>query len=359
MHDTTKEPPIAVARWPEPRLRTLQVEELYRFAGPAAGFSYLGAPLTLGVLIEIGDATRGSIWFVWATGVTVFRFASLVAYKRRTPGSDPQPWARMVVLANLLAGIQWGALGGLLFPNESGYAQLYIVMVVTCFVGGSLTAYASVKGAHDALSIPATVPTALNLFFVQDGVHWFAGVTAFLFVAAIVYYAHKQYRHLESSFRLQIERDDLLHLTGLLNEKLQQENRELAHRAAVRSMSIESARERASRLEALFENSPLPQIECDAAGHVVTCNRAAERMLGMAHDQIVGRPFASFLAGPQAPGKALAAAEAPTSVEIEIRGRDGRAHACTASFTPLLAPIGIKPGFAVTLSGLDVPAEVK
>jgi PAS domain S-box-containing protein len=356
--DTTQAP-IKADTWPEPRLRALQVEDLYRYAGPAAAFSYIGALLTLGVLIEIDDPERGSVWFVYATMVTVFRFTSLITFKRRRPGSDTAYWGRLVILANLLAGIQWGILGGVLFPAQPIWAQLYVVMVVVAFVGGSLTAYAAVRGAHEALSIPATIPTAINLFFVQDGVNSFAGVTALLFSAAIVYYARKENRHLVQSFRLRLERDDLLQLTALLNEKLQKENRELAHRAAVRGMSIEHARERAGRLEALFENSLLPQVECDGSGNVVTCNRSAQRVLGVSHAEIAGRPFANYLAGPYAASKAMAGAQAPVNVELEIRGRDGQPHPCSASFTPLPAPEGIRPGYAVILSGLDVPAEVK
>ena len=351
--------PARAGQWPEPRLRALQVEELYRFAATAAGFSYFGAILTFGVLIDIGDMARGSIWFLWATAVTMFRFATLVAYRRRDPASDPEPWARLVIAANLLAGIQWGVLGALLYPTSSGYAQIFIVMTITCFVGGSLTAYASVRGAHEALSIPATVPTAINLFFVQDGTHWFAGVTALFFCFAIAFYAKKLNRHIEHSFRMQLERDDLLQLTALLNEKLQQENRDLAHRAAVRGISIEAARERAGRLETLFENSPLPQLECDSTGIIITCNRAAERLLGQKYEDIVGRSFAGFLAGPYASGKALAGAHEPVNVEVEVRGRRGELHLCTASFTPLPAPEGIKPGFALILSGMSLPAEVK
>ncbi|MGZ5032970.1 MAG: PAS domain S-box protein [Usitatibacter sp.] len=345
--------------WPEPRLKALQVDELYKFAPTAAGFSYLGALLTLGVLIETGDTGRGSVWFLWATAVTFFRFMTIVAYRRRSAGSSPEAWARLVIAANLLAGIQWGILGTLLFPEAGGYRQLFTIMVITCFVGGSLSAYSAVKGAHEALSIPATIPTAINLFFVQDGVHVFAGVTALFFTFAIVYYARKLNRQIEESLRAQIERDELLSLTGLLNEKLLRENRELAHRAAVRGMSVESARERAGRLETLFENSPLPQIECDAAGNVITCNLAAERLFGMRHEALVAKPFASLLAGPYAAGKAFAGARNPMNVEVQVRAQGGEALTCTASFTPLPAAEGRKAGFAVILCGLTIPADVK
>ena len=341
--------------WPDPRLRALQVDELYSFAPTAAGFSYFGALLTLGVLIETGDTGRGSVWFLWATGVTFFRFMTVVAYRRRLPGSDPEAWARLVIAGNLLAGIQWGVLGTLLYPDAFGYRQIFTIMVITCFVGGSLTAYSSVRWAHEAMAIPATIPTAINLFFVQDGVHWFAGVTAIFFCAAIVYYARKLNRHVEERFRLEIERDELLQLTGLLNEKLERENKELAHRAAVRGMSVESARERAGRLETLFENSPLPQLECDSIGRIVTVNRAAEKLFGRDHEELAGLPFSTLLAGSDATIKAAAGAREAVNIEVEVMGSEGPL-ACTASFTPLTAREGRSPGFGVIISGVTVAA---
>jgi PAS domain S-box-containing protein len=342
--------------WPDPRLRALQVAELYRFAPTAAGFSYFGALLTLGVLIDTGDIGRGSVWFLWATGVTFFRFMTVVAYRRRPPGSDPQSWAGLVIAGNFLAGVQWGILGTLLFPETHGYRQLFTIMVITCFVGGSLTAYAAVRGAHEALALPATLPTAVNLFFVQEGIHWFAGTTALFFCFAIVYYAKKLNQHIADRFRLEMERDGLLELTALLNEKLERENKELAHRAAVRGMSVESARERAGRLETLFENSPLPQLECDAAGRILTVNAAAERLFGVPHEQLSGKSFASLLTGPYAASKAFAGAQEAMNVEVELLGARGETLACTASFTPIAAREGRAPGFGVILSSCTIPA---
>jgi PAS domain S-box-containing protein len=352
---STKGPPTG-GKWPEPRLMALQVDELYRLAPTAAGFSFFGALLTLGVLIDTGDIGRGSVWFLWATAVTFFRFMTVVAYRRRAPDSDPGAWARLVIAGNFLAGLQWGFLGTVLFPDAHGYRQLFTIMVITCFVGGSVTAYASVKWAHEALSIPATVPTAINLFFIQEGVHWFAGSMALFFCFAIVYYARKLNAHLEDRFRLEMERDGLLELTTLLNEKLERENKELVHRAAVRGMSVESARERSGRLETLFELSPLAQLECDASGRILTLNLAAERLFGRRHEDLVGKPLVSILTGPYAASKAFAGAQEAISIEVEVLAAGGLPIPCTASFTPIAAREGRQPGFGVILSGVTTPA---
>jgi PAS domain S-box-containing protein len=259
-----------------------------------------------------------------------------------------------MIAANVLAGVQWGELGTLLFPDSPAYLQLFTLMVIICFVAGSVTAYAAVGGAHQALSIPATIPTSIYIFFFQTGTHWYAGVMALFFCFAIVFYARKLHRHLEEGFNLQIERDDLLALTGMRNEKLDRENRELAHRVAVRGVSVESARERADRLEALFERSALPQIECDAAGNVVIANPAAERLFGLRHEQIAGRPITELLVITGTDAKALAYSPKAEVFEVEARARGGLRLPCRASFTPLPAVDGRHPGFGVVLTGLPV-----
>src|SRR5881394_1845431 len=126
--------------WPEPRVRALQVDELYTHMAPSTAFSYFGAMVTLGALIQTGDIARGTVWFVWATAVTFLRAICIIGYRRRAPESDPEAWGKLVVASNFLAGIQWGVLGTLLFPQEAGPLQLFVLMVIICFVAGSVTA---------------------------------------------------------------------------------------------------------------------------------------------------------------------------------------------------------------------------
>ena len=83
-----------------------------------------------------------------------------------------------------------------------------------------------------------------QLFFVQSGVHWYAGIMALFFCFTIVFFARRLNRHLEQGFRLQLERDDLLSLTATLNDKLGRENKELAFQLAVKDQVIDRTRER-------------------------------------------------------------------------------------------------------------------
>jgi PAS domain S-box-containing protein len=340
---------------PEPRLLDLQVEEVYRLAPTATAFSYFGALLTLGVLVEIGDTVPGAIWFLFASAVTFLRAFLVIAYRRRTPGSDTGRFAKGVTVANLLAGVQWGVLGTVLFPDGPTYAQLFTLMVIICFVAGSVTAYSALRGAHEALSIPATIPTSIYVFFLHDGVHWYAGIAALFFCFAIIHYAGKLHRYLAASYRLQMERDDLAELTRRLNQRLEGEKSELAHRAAMRGVSAETARDEAARLLALFDRSPLAQLECDANGNVIASNAAAQRLFGRSRAALAGVPIASLMSSSAEHDAGLLNVATPRTVDVDVTAPDGSRIACTASLTPLPAPPGQRAGFGIVLAGVSVP----
>lgn len=336
----------------EQRLFALQVEEVYSLAPTAAAFSYFGSLLTLGVLVEIGNAVGGGIWFLYVSAVTFFRAFLFIAYRRRAAGSDVRRFARGMLLANLLAGVQWGLLGTLFFPMGPAYAQLFTLMVIICFIAGSITAYAALRGAHEILSIPATIPTSLYVFFFHDGAHWYAGIAALFFCFAIVYYAGRLHRSLATASRLQMERDELSRLTQALNAKLEQEKGELAHRAAVRGASAESARDEAARLLALFERSPLPQLECDANGAIVASNAAAQRLLGRSRAELMGTPFTAHLSSAHDWGFLHEASSRSVGVDMKTAGGS---VPCTLAVTQMPAAPGYRPGFGLVVTGVPVP----
>lgn len=141
-------------------------------------------------------------------------------------------------------------------------------------------------------------------------------------------------------------------LQQALQEKTRIENRELAHRVAVRGVRAEDASGRAERLETLFERSPLPQLECDAAGNVVVANPAAGRLFGMPPALMCGQPLSVFVSH-VAPAAAIDAH--PRSLPVQAVVAGGTPLSCTASITPWAVPGGPR-GFAVALSGLPANA---
>lgn len=202
-------------------VEALQVAELFRNVPVGAASALFGTLLCTAVFMEDGLRDPQVVWLCYGIAVAAIRLGLSWLYHRGASLGlelDARDWARLAVLGNLLAGIQWGLLGTWIFPAEPGYRQSFAMMVITCFVGGSITAYAPVRWAHPALSIPATIPSTIYIFFMESGPHYTAGLTALFFSAMVLYYAfretelvaqrlradariRRQLRHLESSAR--------------------------------------------------------------------------------------------------------------------------------------------------------------
>lgn len=181
-------PPAVLAQ----DVEALQVAELYRNLSLGAGAAFVGTILCVFVLGENGLSPELVLWLGYGIVVAALRLGLGWAYHAGAMGLDSRDWGRLAVLGNLLAGIQWGLLGTWIFPGEPGPNQNFAIMVITCYVGGSITAYAPVRWAHPALSIPATVPATINIFFVESGPHPVAGLMAFFFVGMVLFYAFRE-----------------------------------------------------------------------------------------------------------------------------------------------------------------------
>ena len=173
-------------------VETLQVAELYRNLPLGAGSALLGTILCVFVLAEEGLHARHVVWLGYGIIVAMLRLGLCWAYRDGRMAVDSRDWGRLAVFGNLLAGIQWGLLGTWLFPVEPGHLQNFAIMVITCYVGGSVTAYAPLRWAHPALSVPAAVPPTVHIFFIDSGPHPVSGFMAFFFVGMVLFYALRE-----------------------------------------------------------------------------------------------------------------------------------------------------------------------
>lgn len=198
-------------------VEALQVAEFFRNLTVSAPAAFFATLLCTAVFLEDGLKGPHITWLAYGTAVSALRLALCWASRKQAAlgwNLDAGQWAKLAVLANVLAGIQWGLLGTWLFPEEPGYRQTFAIMVITCLVGGSITAYAPIKWAHPALALPATVPPSIYIFFIESGLHVSAGLTALFFSAMVVYYALREHRlvvgRLRSETRIRHEIQDLV-----------------------------------------------------------------------------------------------------------------------------------------------------
>lgn len=339
------------------RLLAKQVNELFVFAPAAVAFSFVGSIATVVVFYDTGELQKGLFWFLFATLVMFFRAVVAFGYRQQTkPVARPGEWARLMIVGNFFAGIQWGLLGTVLFPAEHNYRELFTVLVLTSYVAGSITAFSAVKWAHLALAIPASVPSGIYIFFMRDGMNWLGGGMALFFIFCVLYFSYKQHHIVAHRLTVELENEELLANSLASNTTLSHSNNELKSRSEFELRSKLQAKTRADQLGAHVSDTLLPIAECDQNLNVIEWNAAAEATLGYRHKDVRGQHLTSLLlpaenqlAGKPAIEKLLGENRA-TTIEIPLQTRRGQRIPMRLFFTPIQAADGIPARIAVIMT---------
>lgn len=326
------------------RLQQRQVEVLYQLAPSAVLFSYVGACISLAVIYRSGDVEAGLYWFAFATLVVLLRATVLWQYWRQPNAlENASRWARLMVGVNLLAGLQWGLLGTVLFASPDVYRQLFIIMVIVCYVAGSIVPFAAVKWAHPALTIPATLPSIIYIFFIHGGPQWLPGIMALFFIFTVMFFSFKQHLAVADRLSLELQNESLVEKLNSFNNELGEQNNQLMHRTAVVKRAQLDQRRRASHLASHVEKTLLPVIECDSHFGIVTWNNAASQLLGYRVSEVVGENFGELFFPPERQGnikafvKTLFDEDSATSVDVPLVTRDLQRIPVRFYVTPILS----------------------
>lgn len=339
------------------RLLAKQVNELFFFAPAAVAFSFVGSIATVVVFYDTGELQKGLFWFLFATIVMFFRAVVAFGYRHQgKPVARPEHWARLMIVGNVFAGIQWGLIGTVLFPAEHNYRELFTVLVLTSYVAGSITAFSPVKWAHLALAVPASLPPAIYIFFMRDGVNWLGGGMALFFIFCVLYFSFKQHDIVMCRLKVELENEELLARSLKTNTTLSHSNHELKNRTEFEQRSRLEAKARADQLAAHVSDTLLPIAECDCNFNVVEWNAAAEATLGYRYKDVRGQHLTSLLlpaenqvAGKPAIEKLLSENRA-TTIEMPLQTSRGLRIPMHLFFTPVQVADGIPTRIAVIMT---------
>ena len=277
-----------------------QVEELYDAAPTVVIFSFVGSIITLAVLAQTGDLGRGLYWFAFSTFVMLIRGTAVWMYRQQAkPLADAAIWAQLIVVGNFLAGVQWGLLGTVLFSSANIYRELFTLMVIVGFVGGSVTPFAPVKWAHPALSIPAALPPVIYIFFIDGGAQWLPGIMAMFFIFTVIFFGLRHHQTVTKRLIVELRYKALLASMGESNSQLGHQNSELKYRTEIVKRAQLEASSNAAILARHVDRTLLPVIECDANFAVVSWNAAAAHVLGYGANEARGRNLGELLFPPE------------------------------------------------------------
>ncbi len=327
-----------------------QVQEAYASLKLSASISLFAAVLTLMVLGHTGDFKAGLYWFAYACAIFIFRFTTasrFQSFKRNDvtfPGS--KTWEALLILGNILVGLQWGMLGTLLFNSIDIHRQMFIVLVIVSYVGSAMVPFNSLKWAHAALAVPAAIPPTIYIFFTLGGTAWISGTMALFFIAGMLCMAYPMHKRVVERLSYELENHALLERLSAYNNELDHQNIELKTRTDAVLRSGEEARRQADALASHVQQTLLPVITCSPEFRIVEWNDAAEALLGYRATEVVGDNMGELLfpderrtnIGPYL--HKLFRDKQPSMIEFPAVARDGQKIPVRYYVTPIFGENG-------------------
>ena len=346
-------------------LKRRQTAEIYRAMPVSLALSFFGSIFTFVLLYSTGDGERGVYWFAFATFVLLFRLTVIWQYAVERVVNYPDPWARLMIIGNVLAGIQWGMLGTWLYMPDPDYRAVFSIIVIMGFVAGSVVPYSPLRFAHAALALPATCPPVIYVFFIREDGNWLVGALALFMFCAMLYYAEVQHKFARTRLLAEMENEKFRRAareeTATLGNNLQT----MEHRAVVIKRAQIEARRRADTLSRHIEATLLPVIECDHQGRIIEWNHAAEQVFGYSQGELAATPIGSLVAAVGSTTSwdtfyetALKQKKAG-AMNVFVRNQDGSTVAVRLYVTPIiLDKMGDKAATRAAIIVTNLPTDV-
>jgi PAS domain S-box-containing protein len=222
------------------------------------------------------------------------------------------------------------------------FRELFTIMLIVGFVGGSVTPFAAVKWAHPALAIPAALPSVIYIFFIQGGVQPLPGIMAVYFTFAVIFFGYRHHLTVTKRLIVELRYKFLLATMGVSNSQLGHQNDELKYRTEIIKRAQQKANQNATILAKHVDRTLLPVIECDANFVVLGWNSAAAHVLGYGPDEARGRNLGELLFPPERQSNIRAFIDKlfrddkPTTIEMFAITRTGQRIPVRFYVTPIM-----------------------
>ena len=270
------------ADWVDPgRLRTLEVQQLYRQASAALYGAFIASAVVVAVLWDVEDYRRLAAWFVCSVALYLGRYVLVLEFHKRSPqGDDVLPWDRWFTIITALAGALWGTAGVALFPVGSPLHQAALVILIGGTCSGTVVVYCSRKLAYVLFSLLAGLPLAFMFFLQGSSVHLMMGFIVVVYVAVLIVTGNRMHAANRESLRLQLTNQRLVESLTQEKSAVEKLNVSLADEIEERAKTEETLRDNESKYRHFVEFLPQIVFETDVEGKVTFFNQAGKEATG-------------------------------------------------------------------------------
>ncbi len=219
----TERPPSGLDR--AQRIEAEQVKLICTHA--SLGFQ-IGA-LTVGIVVLVlWDIVPFRSLMAWVGAmvlVTLPAFVAVWQFHRVAPRPDEiNPWRRLLILVYGVAGLGWGAMGILLFPDSLAH-QVFLVFIAGSQAAGGMSVLSPVPTVFLAYLFSTLAPFTLQLFLQGDEVLAAMGLMLLAFSAALLGIGRHFHSTLAESLKLRFENLDLVESLSAAKEQAEAANR--------------------------------------------------------------------------------------------------------------------------------------
>ncbi|MFA6224427.1 MAG: ATP-binding protein [Desulfomonilaceae bacterium] len=192
------------------RLRRAQISQVYSHSLEGGIAALLGSLAFAGALWNTISHDRLIAWISCYVAIFTVRLLLVSAFRKAAPtGKELFPWGTRHILVTTLSGLVWTAAAVFLFPEDSEYLQIFMIIFVGGIVAGAVVVYSP---TNEYLINILLVLVPLSCRFIYQGADFDAPIGWILlvfggFMALLGHNIHKLYGEL---LTLRFEKDDLI-----------------------------------------------------------------------------------------------------------------------------------------------------
>ena len=274
-----------------------QVKHLYANAEIGLLTSFINSSILVYILWAVVDHQRLFLWLALLWGSTSFQYLLIYLHRGALKKAEYSAsfWAGRFTCGMTLAGLSWGSVALVAFPELHAEYQIFIAFVVGGMVAGASSSMHSLFRAVLTFNIVAMLPLVGRFVYEGTQIHYTMAIMLSLFLIMMLVFARRGHAVFIDTLNLRYEKNALqdvyhhtLHETEILTSNLQREVSE-------REQAEASLHETELRLWTIIDHAPFVIYALDNNGQYVLSEGQGLVMQGLKSAELVGMSFREHL----------------------------------------------------------------
>ena len=174
----------------------------------------------------LAGAYPASVLIGWVAAfviVTLWRLDLWNRFRKSDPAVDTDVWRHRFAAGAVVTGCLWGLTASVMFTTTDLTHHVFVVFVLGGMTAGAVIGNATYMPAFYGFTLPAILPMAMSLLVYGDAWSVKMALLMLAFSAVLALAGRNMHRWVESTTRLQVEREQLIERLKYATETLERE----------------------------------------------------------------------------------------------------------------------------------------